>query len=48
VQDYAWLTGFGESREQAAARVGVTERHARYVYEPMLAAMEAAARGDAA
>lgn len=42
VQDYAWLVSFGEPREAAAARVGVTGRHARYVYEPLLAAREAA------
>ena len=41
-QDYAWLRSFGEPREQAAARAGVSVRHARYVYEPGIAAMETA------
>lgn len=40
--DYAWLISFGETREQAAARTGVSVRTARRVYEPMLAAAEAA------
>lgn len=40
VQDYAWLTSFGESREQAAARVGVSVWTARD-YERELAGMAA-------
>ena len=46
IQDYAWLVSFGETRDQAAARVGVTVRRARRVYERLLA--EAEDRRDAA
>lgn len=48
LQDYAWLISFGEPREQAAARAGVTVRHARYVYEPLIAAMETSPAASAA
>lgn len=44
LQDYTWLRSFGESREAAAARVGVGEQHARQAYEPRIAAMSEAAR----
>lgn len=46
--DYAWLRSFGESREQAAARVGVSQRWARRVYDRMLADQEAREASSAA
>jgi hypothetical protein len=46
--DYAWLLSFGESREQAARRTGVSARTAQLVYEPMLAVLaQARTEGDA-
>lgn len=47
VQDYAWLTSFGESRELAAARVGISVWTARD-YGYLLAAMGSGGEGVAA
>jgi hypothetical protein len=38
--DYAWLRSFGEDWRSAAHRAGVSEGTARWVYEPLIAAME--------
>lgn len=40
LQDYAWLVGFGETREAAARRAGVSMWTARWVYDRVLAGVE--------